>query len=128
LKVNTPKTQNKNGTGRIRRWHCGDCGASFKVTSGTIFQGTKIPLQKWFLAIVLMVNAKKSLSSCQLAHDLGMQQRAAWCILMKIRVEMAKNSSLLEGIVEADETYIGGNATRIMTKTKMNPVNAVVAQ
>ncbi len=85
------KRKNESGTERIGRWHCGDCGASFKVTSGTIFQGTKIPLQLWFLAIVLMANAKKSLSSCQLAHDLGLQQRTAWRIMMKIRVEMVKN-------------------------------------
>ena len=100
--------KNESGHGRIGRWHCSDCGASLKVTSGTIFQGTKIPLQKWFLAISLMANAKKSLSSCQLARDMGLQQRAAWRIMMKIRTEMGKNSPILTGIVEVDETYIGG--------------------
>ena len=100
--------KNESGIGRIGRWHCSECGASFKVTTGTLFAGTKIPLQKWFLAIVLIGNAKKSLSSCQLARDLGLQQKAAWRIMMKIRTEMAKHSALLEGIVEADETYIGG--------------------
>ncbi len=113
------KRKNESGTGRIGRYHCGDCGASFKVTSGTIFQDTKIPLQLWFLANVLMANAKKSLSSCQLARDLGLQQRATWCIMMKIRVEMAKNSSLLEGIVSPDETYIRGNVRRISTETSL---------
>ena len=75
------------------------------MTSGTLFQGTKIPLQKWFLAISLIANAKKGLSSCQLSRDLGLQQKAAWRIMMKIRTEMAKSSPLLTGIVEADETY-----------------------
>ena len=103
-----PVRKSESGLGRIGRWHCSDCGASYKVTSGTIFQGTKIPLQKWFLAISLILNAKKGLSSCQLARDLGVPQRAAWRMMMKIRVEMAKSSSLLSGIVEADETDIGG--------------------
>ncbi|MYF98296.1 IS1595 family transposase [Candidatus Poribacteria bacterium] len=60
------------------------------LLSGTIFQGTKIPLQKWFLAISLMVNAKKSLSSCQLARDLGLNQKVSWRVMMKIRSEIAK--------------------------------------
>ena len=98
----------------LGRWHCSDCGASFKVTSGTLFAGTKIPLQKWFLAISLIANAKKGLSSCQLARDLGLQQKAAWRIMMKIRAEMAKSSSLLEGIVEADEHISGVETRRIM--------------
>ena len=100
--------KNESGLGRIGRWHCSDCGASFKVTTGTLFAGTKIPLQKWFLAITLMANAKKSLSSCQLARDLGLQQKATWRIMIKIRSEMAKKSPILSGVVEADETHIGG--------------------
>lgn len=102
------KRKKEDGTGRIGRWHCRNCGASFKVTSGTMFHGTKIPLQKWFLAISLMANAKKGISSCQLARDLGLKQKAAWCIMMKIRSEMSNKSSILSGIVEADETYVGG--------------------
>ena len=80
----------------------------FKITHGTIFQGAKIALQKWFLAIVVMVNAKKSLSSHQLARDLGLQQKACWRVMTCIQAEMAKKSVILEGIVEAGETYIGG--------------------
>ena len=52
--------------GRIGRWQCHDCTATFKVTCGTVFHGTKVPLQKGFLAISLIVNGKKSLSSYQL--------------------------------------------------------------
>ena len=60
----------EDGVGRVGRFHCSACNASFKVTCGTVFHGTKIPLQKWFLAIALIVNAKKSLSSHQLSRDL----------------------------------------------------------
>ena len=72
--------------------------------------GTKIPLQKWFLAISLILNAKKSLSSCQLARDLDLNQKTVWYILTRIRAEMANktNPIVLQGIIEADETYIGG--------------------
>jgi transposase-like protein len=96
---------------RIGRWHCKDCHASFNVLAKTLFQGTHVPLQKWFLAITLMANAKKSLSSCQLARDLGLNQKTAWYMMQRIRSEMAsqdKDSPLLQGIIEADEAYLGG--------------------
>lgn len=102
------RRRNEHDTGLIGRWNCHSCKSTFKVTHGTIFQGTKIPLQKWFLAIGLMANAKKSLSSCQLARDLELNQKATWRMMTCIRAEMAKDNVLLEGIVEADETYIGG--------------------
>ena len=60
----------KDDGGRIGRWNCYGCKSSFNVLSGTIFEKTRIELQKWFMAIGLIVNAKKSLSSCQLARDL----------------------------------------------------------
>ncbi len=101
------KKRKETALGRIGRWNCHDCRSTFKVTQGTMFQGTKLPLQKWFIAISLMANAKKSLSSHQLARDLGLNQKATWS-MMKIRAEMAKENVLLQGVVEADETYIGG--------------------
>jgi len=78
------------------------------VLSGTIFEKTRIPLQKWFAAISLVVNAKKSLSSHQLARDLRLNQKTAWYILQRIRKAMGKKDTLLKGIVEADETFVGG--------------------
>ena len=94
---------------RIGRWNCYGCKSSFNVLSGTIFQGTQLPLQKWFLAIGLMVHAKKSLSSCQLARDLELNQKSAWFMQQRIRAAMASDEgALLQGIIEADETYIGG--------------------
>ena len=103
------KPKYEDGIGRIGRWHCHDCNASFKVTHGTLFHGTKIPLQKWFLAIALIVNAKKSLSTHQLSRDLNLNQKTAWRIIACLRAEMTKKgNTLLQGIIEADETYIGG--------------------
>src|ERR1700693_4187805 len=91
----------------IGRWNCHACKSSFNVLSGTIFQKTKIPLQKWFLAVGLVLNAKKSVSSHQLARDLDMNQKSAWFMAMRIRHAMLKSkvdAALLSGIVEADET------------------------
>ncbi len=110
-------------TGRIGRWNCQECKATFKVTAGTVFHGTKIALQKWFLAISLMLNAKKSLSSHQLARDLKLNQKTAWSMMHKIRAEMAtKGNVLLEGIIEADETYIGGKPRKRNKKEDREPI------
>ena len=98
---------------RIGRWHCKDCSASYNVLQGTVLQGTKMPLQKWFVAVTIIVNAKKSVSSCQLGRDLGLNQKSAWYMMQRIRAEMAsKNDVLLRGIIEADETYLGGRPRR----------------
>ena len=99
----------KKEKSNVGRWNCHDCYSSFRVTSGTMFQGTHIPLQKWFFAIVLITNAKKSLSSCQLARDLDMNQKSAWFMMQRIRAEMERNNGgILQGIIEADETFVGG--------------------
>ncbi len=97
----------------IGRWNCHACKASFNVLSKTIFQGTHMPLQKWFMAIALILNAKKSLSSCQLARDIDMTNPTAWYMQQRIRAAMASGQlPLLKGIIEADETYVGGRPRR----------------
>ena len=113
----------EDGVGRVGRWNCHDCNTSFKVTCGTVFHGTKIPLQKRFLAISLILNAKKSLSSCQLARDLDLNQKTAWFIQLRIRAEMANktNPIVLQGIIEADETYIGGKPRKANKKEDREP-------
>ena len=117
------KRKKEDGVGRIGRWHCKDCKASFKVTHGTVFHGTQIPLQKWFMAIALTLNAKKGISSYQLERDLNLNQRSAWFLLTRIRAEMADkvNSILLKGIIEADETYIGGKPRKENKKEDRKP-------
>lgn len=115
------RRRNESDTGLIGRYNCHECRSTFKVTHDTLFNGTKIPLQKWFVAIGLMANAKKSLSSCQLARDLGLKQRAVWRMMMAIRAEMGKDNVLLQGIVEADETYIGGKGKKDYDKEVGEP-------
>ena len=99
----------KAENGLVGRWNCHECNNSFNVLSGTIFQGTHIPLQKWFLAVALMADAKKSLSSYQLSRDLDLNQKTAWRMQQCIRSAMATDEgALLQGIIEVDETYVGG--------------------
>ena len=114
----------KNKYDELGQWNCLDCRSSFNVISKTLFSRTKIPLQKWFLAIVIMMNAKKGISSPQLARDLSLDQKSAWYLMIRIRREMAsKENHLLEGIVEIDETYVGGKSRGIRGRgTKKAPV------
>ena len=75
------------------------------MTVGTVFHRTHVPLKKWFLILALMLNAKKSTSSCQIARDLGMNQPTVWSIMHRIRAAMAldpEQEALFKGIVEAE--------------------------
>lgn len=92
------------------RHHCNNCNTTFSVTVNTIFHHTHLPLQKWFLAISLILNARKGISARQLARDLEINKNTAWYLSMRIRKAMIESSQrdLLHGLVEMDETYIGG--------------------
>ena len=90
------------------RWQCWACHKSFSVTVGTIFHNTHVDLQRWFLLVSLMLNAKKGLSSCQAARDLEMRQPTVWSMMHRIRAALVDDGALLTGLVEMDETYVGG--------------------
>lgn len=90
------------------RHHCNSCNTTFSVTVDTIFHHTHLDLQIWFLAISLVLNAKKGISARQLARDLKVNKNTAWFMGMRIRNAMFEQGELLRGIVEMDECYIGG--------------------
>lgn len=93
-----------------KNFKCADCRKRFSIRVGTIFEDSKIPLQKWFMAIYLVTAHKKGISSCQLAKDIGVTQKTAWFILHRLR-EASETKSFnapLANTVECDETYIGG--------------------
>ena len=93
-----------------RTHKCGDCRQRFSIKVGTVFEDTKLPLRKWFMAIWLITSHKKGIASTQLAKDLRITQKSAWFVLHRLR-HAARTKSFnrpLEGMVEADETYIGG--------------------
>lgn len=90
------------------RYHCNNCNTSFSVTVGTIFHKTRLDLQKWFLAIALTLNAKKGLSARQLARDIEVNKDTAWSLMMRIRQAFVDAPELMQGVVEIDETFVGG--------------------
>lgn len=100
---------------KVHRHHCNACNKSYSVLVGTIFEDTKLPLPKWFMAISLILNAKKGISSRQLARDINVNKDTAWYLQMRVRNAMSEGDVLLTGLVEIDETYIGG-ALRNKTK------------
>lgn len=92
------------------RHHCNACNTTFSVTVRTIFHHSHVPLQKWFLAVALVLNAKKGIAARQLARDLEVNKNTAWRMGMKIREAMNESDqrTILSGLVEMDETYVGG--------------------
>lgn len=93
-----------------RSHKCGDCRKRFSIRVGTIFEDSKLPLRKWFMAIFLITSHKKGIASTQLAKDLGVTQKTAWFALHRLR-HAARTKSFnrpLDGTVEVDETYVGG--------------------
>ncbi len=90
------------------RLQCWSCERSFSATVDTIFHNSHIDLQKWFLLIALMLNAKKGLSSMQAARDIEVQQKTTWSMMHRIRGAMKDDGRLLSGLVEMDEAYVGG--------------------
>jgi transposase-like protein len=109
---------NTNSLIKELRHHCNGCRKSFSVTVGTIFHHTHVPLQKWFLLISLMQNAEKGLSSLQASRDIDVSQTTTWSMMHRIRKAMSDDGSLLFGIIEMDECYVGGKPRRENCKDK----------
>ena len=97
---------NKRKDGRYR---CNDCKHNFSCTVGTIFENSKLPLKKWFIAMYLISSHKKGVSSHQIARDCEITQKTAWYMMQKIRTLFGQDDSIgLDGDVEIDEMYLGG--------------------
>jgi len=105
------------------RYHCNNCNTSYSVTVGTIFHKTHLSIQKWFLAISLILSAKKGISARQLARHLKINRNTALRISMKIREAMfePEQRSILQGLVEMDEVYIGGKPRNKQKYTPSGP-------
>jgi transposase-like protein len=89
---------------------CASCEYQFSVTVDTIFHDTHLPLVTWFLATVLLCEAKKGMSACQIQRSLGIKTyKTAWYLCHRIRAAMVEaDKPKLDGEVEMDETYVGG--------------------
>jgi transposase-like protein len=113
---NTPECPHCGNKQKIYRYKddklfkCAQCNKQFKVTTGTIYENSNIPLQKWFLTFYLSALTKKGISSIELSKIIGVTQKTAWYLLQKIRtmLEQQDSKNQLRGTVEIDETYVGG--------------------
>jgi transposase-like protein len=106
------------GTQENRRrqlWYCHNekCEYMFSVTSGTVMEDTKLPLRKWLLAFHMMGASKKGISALQLSRMLHTTYKTAWHLCHRIRATMTDDSQKFTGIVETDETYIGGRRKHV---------------
>jgi len=101
------ETESKNRRNRLYQCLEKECGHQFSATAGTIFADSHLPLTKWFMAIGLIVEAKKGISAKQVARHLGMETsyKTVWYLCHRIR-EAMKEGGLLDGVVETDETYM----------------------
>ena len=95
-------------------WKCQDCRKQFTVTVGTVFENTRVPLRKWLYVAQLMTCAKKSVSAHQIFRTIGVTYQTAWFMCHRLRkaMEQPAVAALLGGVVEADETYVGGKAKK----------------
>lgn len=111
---------------RMKRRHvykCADCRKEFSIRKGTVFEESRLPLRKWFVAAWLMAAHRKGIPSTQLAREIGVTQKTAWFMLSRLREvmgHMEQYSGPMSGEVEIDETYIGGREKNKHASKKLN--------
>lgn len=112
---------NAHRAGRAHYLRCNACRAKFTVAMGTPLEGTHLPMRVWFTALYLVAASSKGISSVKLAEHLGIGQKTAWFLGQRIRRMMEDKDGLLAGIVEVDETYLGGKTRPKGKASKRDP-------
>jgi transposase-like protein len=108
-------------------YFCGACRKQFTVTVGTVFEASHIPISKWLMALFLISASKKGMSSHQLHRMLKVTYKTAWFMAHRIRFAMGDSSEIkLSGVVEVDETFVGGKGFRCSMSRRKTPVVALI--
>ncbi len=97
---------------RTGYYRCHDCAGEFTVRTGTIFERSHVPLNKWINAMYLVVMARKGVSSLELSKQIGVTQKTAWFMLGRLREAIGDDDDMQGGVVEADGTHVGGKETK----------------
>src|SRR5262249_43587890 len=104
-------------------WKCLDCQKQFSVKVGTIFEDSPIGLNKWLCAMWLLANCKNGISSYEIGRSLKVTQATAWFMTQRIRHAMHTGTiNKMTGAIEADETFIGGEARNMHADKKARKI------
>jgi len=120
-----PKAGSKSAV-RKGVYFCGACRKQFTVTIGTVFEGSHIPISKWVMALFIICSSKKAISAHQLHRMMGMTYKSAWFMAHRIRFAFGNDKPMLSGVVEADETFVGGVGDMRTKLSRKTPVVALI--